>query len=89
MLNVVYYFYDHLNPDFPEKEIVETIKNKDHTKFMKYYLHWKRIGENQDMCYLPSEASVNAGNDYDHFVSTDILQKSNFEQITHCECECG
>lgn len=89
MLNVVYYFYDHLNPDFPEKEIVETIKNKDHTKFMKYYLHWKRIGENQGMCYLPSEASVNAGNDYEHFVSTDILQKSNFEQITHCECECG
>ena len=56
---------------------------------MKYYLQWARIGEKQGICYLPSEASVNAGEDYDHFVSTNILQKSNFEQITHCEYECG
>ena len=89
MLNDVYYFYWHLNPEFPVNEIVEAIKNKDHAKFMKYYLQWTRIGEKQGICYLPSEASVNAGEDYEHFVSTDILQKSNFEQITHCEYECG
>ena len=89
MLNVTYYFYWHLNSDFPAKEIMETIKNKDHEGFMKYYLQWTRIGEKQGVVYLPSEAFVCAGEDYEHCVYTNILAKSNFEQITHCEYECG
>lgn len=89
MLDVTYYFYWHLNPEFPAAEIIETIKNKNHEKFMKYYLTWKRIGDKQGICYLPSEASVCAEGNYEHFVTTNILDKSNFEQITHCEYECG
>lgn len=89
MLNVTYDFYWHLNPNFPAEEIVKAINNKDYEQFMKYYEKWTAIGKKQGALYLPDEASVCAGEDYKHMVTTNILNKNNFNQITHCEYECG
>ena len=89
MLNVTYYFYWHLNPNFPAKEIMEAINNKDYEKFMKYYKEWTVIGKKQGMLYLQDDASVCVEKDYEHMVTTYILNKHNFMQITHCEYECG
>lgn len=89
MLNVTYNFYWHLNLDFPAKEIVEAINSKNFEKFMKYYKEWTAIGKKQGVIYLPDDAFVYAGEDYEHMVTTNILNKYNFMQITHCEYECG
>ena len=89
MLNVTYCFYWHLNPNFPAQEIIEAINDKDYEKFMKYYEEWNTIGKKQGMLYLPDDASVCAEKDYEHMVTTNILNKHNFMQITHCEYECG
>ena len=89
VLNVVYYFYWHLNPKFPAKEIMKAIQEKNYETFMAYYNQWLRTGLAQNVTYLPSEAYVSVGEDYEHIVTTNILEKNNFMQITHCEYECG
>lgn len=82
MLNVSYYFYYHLNDKFPKEEVIFCIKNKDFDNFMKLYKKWGTF-------YLPQDAFVTAGEDYEHSVSTNITIKSNFLEITDCEYECG
>ena len=85
MLEVVYYFYHHLNPNFPKNEICKAIHKKDFKTFKKYYDEWSK----KDILYLPSTAFVTAAGNYEHSVYASILDEFNFNQITHCEYECG
>ncbi len=82
MLNVVYNFYYHLNPEFPKDDIINLINNKDYKGFMNFYNQWGRL-------YLPKYAFVYADEDYKHSVGTDITNEYNFKQITFAEYECG
>ena len=82
MLNVSYYFYYHLNDNFPKEEVISCIKNKDFDGFIKLYKKWGKF-------YLPQNAFVTAGEDYEHVVSTDVTNKLNFLEITDYEYECG
>ncbi len=83
MLEVNYYFYYHLNPEFPADEIVNYINEKDYDNFIEAYHKWGDF-------YLPPYAVACAeGDDIERFVCVDITDEHNFKMITYCEYECG
>ena len=83
-ISITYYYYYHLNPDFPKEEIKKAINSHDYTTFMKFYNQWK----NDDLYYLPDVAFI-----YDEIDDKggylNILDEQNFNLITDCEYECG
>ena len=69
-----YYFYWHLNKDFPADEVVKAVKRHDYETFRKLQQEWGEF-------YMPNEFSN--GNDYVE------IDEDSFFTIDHAEYECG
>ena len=71
---IYYYFYYHLNYDFPAKEVVNAVENHDYETFYKLQQKWGEL-------YMPN--SFFDGND-------DIeINEFTFNMIDFAEYECG
>lgn len=86
MLNVVYYFYYHLDPLFPKEEVIKSIKNKDYDKFIDLYNEWH---VKNGFFYMPKEIYVYTEENSECPIVANLLDRENFKQITHAEYECG
>ena len=100
MLQYNYYWYHHMMPDKERKAIEKVLNDKDYFGFIelykKYAIQAIQYGEYYDefeswcpMTFLPTDIAVwdTELKDFTSWVS--ILEKENFEKITHHECECG
>lgn len=97
-MQYIYYWYHHMMPDNERKEIEKALNEKDYFKFIDLYKKYsieaikygQYIEEFQSWCpmiFLPDQISIWNGDNHEGYLS--ILDKENFEKITHHECECG
>ena len=97
-MQYIYYWYHHMMPDNERKEIEKVLNEKDYFKFIDLYKKYsieaikygQYIEEFQSwypMTFLPDQISIWNGDNHEGYLS--ILDKENFEKITHHECECG
>ena len=80
--DVVYLWYNHLNPHLKIKEIEEALNNHN-WKVFKKWLKWQ---EKQPLMYFPSHADVYVGNEY---IGQILINKDTFHLITSNDHECG
>ncbi len=73
-VNNVYYFYYHLNPEFPKEDVIVAISNKDYNKFVELREKWGDF-------YMPNVF---------YFNDTHIeIDEESFCAIDYAEYECG
>lgn len=88
-VTVNYYFYHHMNQDFPREAAQQAIEHGDWETFHEIQKRFECGGsECEGIAYLPREACVAAG---DKVVGTlDVTYKPEvFSLITYAESECG
>ena len=85
-VQVIYYWYHHMNPNVNQKEINEVIMNHN---FEKFWDITEEIEENSPyLCYFPRTACVVTDDAY--IGDLNIFRNENvFSCITWSECECG
>ena len=85
-VQVVYYWYHHMNSNVNQKEINEVIMNHNFEKFLDIT---EEIEENSPyLCYFPRTACVVTDDSY--IGDLNIFRNENvFSCITWSECECG
>lgn len=71
---VDYYFYWHLNYDFPAKEVVKAVENHDYETFCKLQQQWGEF-------YMP--------NSFFYGKKMIQIDKYTFNMIDYAEYECG
>lgn len=93
-----YYWYHHMMPNDERKKIENALNDKDYFAFLelykkysiqaiKYGSYYKEFNSWIPMTFLPNQISVWDGEDFIEYLN--ILDKDNFDKITHHECECG
>ena len=80
-----YYFYHHLNKEFPRKTILEAIENKDFNTFIQFYHDWDF---KDSLVYLPDDISLFCNEEFIGSLS-GIWRKDIFELIDSADYECG
>lgn len=88
-VTVDYYFYHHMNKDFPRETAQQAIEQGDWKAFHEIQKRFSYGGSDFDgIVYLPDEACVATG---DKVVGTlDVTYKPElFSLITYAESECG
>lgn len=99
MKTYVYYWYHHMIPDIERNKINKALIDKNYFDFIELYKTYKiksvEYGQYDNnfsswypMTFLPSTISV-YDNNTDTIDYISVLDKENFEKITHFECECG
>ena len=85
-VEVVYYWYHHMNPNVNQKEINEVIMSHNFNKFWDIS---EEIEENSPyLCYFPETAHIFSKDE--HIGDLNIFRsKETFACITWSECECG
>lgn len=87
MLTCNYYFYYHLDPEFPKSNILRAIEEKDFETFRPIYDEWEY---SHNLCYLPSHVCLTNETKDTPIGSVDgIWLKDIFELIDFAEYECG
>ena len=81
---VIYQWFHHLNPNIDTKEIWSAIENHDYATFMKWY----NILRNENLTYLPSQATIWIGDCCVGDVCVAYNQET-FALISDEDYECG
>ena len=85
-VEVIYYWYHHMNPNVDQKEINEIIIGHD---FKKFWDISEEIEENSPcLCYFPETACVVSKDEYIGDLNI-FRSEETFACITWSECECG
>lgn len=85
-VEVIYYWYHHMNPHIDTNEVNHIIMNHD---FKQFWEISERIEEmSPHMCYFPVTACVVTNDEY--IGDLNIFRDEKlFSCITYSECECG
>ena len=85
-VEVVYYWYHHMNPNVNQKEINAIIMSHD---FKRFWDISEEIEENSPyLCYFPATAHVLSKDEYIGDLNI-FRSEETFACITWSECECG
>lgn len=81
-VEVVYYWYHHMMPDYMIYEVQKALDNADYDTFT----FWQERLNHPDVCYLPDYACVFCEDDY---IGKLFITPVTMNLLTYSECECG
>lgn len=86
-IRYLYYFYHHLDKEFPKSKVLQAIENKDFETFNSLHDEWYF---KHNLTYLPSAICLfNETKDEPIGIVNGIWLKDIFELIDFAEYECG